>query len=256
MGARLDQHFLIDPAIADTIVAAARIEADDSVLEIGPGRGVLTKLLLAQAKQVTVVEMDDRLAATLQGRLCSPANLQLVHADFLKVNMDSLGVQQVKIVSNLPYSVATPILQNLLKWPRWDSAVLMFQKEVAERIIAVPGCGDYGLLTLSVLLYAEAELVCEVGRRSFSPPPKVGSAVVRLLRRAQPLIAPDKEAAFFKVAKAAFAQRRKMAAGPISSTLGLERGKVDAAFAALAIPAGARAENIPLEAWLKLPELL
>jgi 16S rRNA (adenine1518-N6/adenine1519-N6)-dimethyltransferase len=132
----------------------------------------------------------------------------------------------------------------------------MFQKEVAERIVAAPGGGDFGLLTLSVAIHAEAELILEVSRESFRPRPQVASAVVRLVRRAEPLVPQSEQAGFFRVAHAAFGQRRKMALGLLSRSLGLSRERVAAAFASLGIPASARAEEVAMEGWRGLAKLL
>ncbi len=255
MGARLGQHFLTDESARDVIVAAACLEAGGRVLEIGPGRGMLTGALLSAAKMVTAVEMDERLAGSLPERLGSPANLRVVRADFLTLDLAELGDGPFTVVANLPYAVATPILQKLLLWARWERAVLMFQKEVAQRIAAASG-GRFGLLTLSVLLRAEPELILEVPRESFSPRPEVASAVVRLTRRREPLLSGTEEEAFFRVAKAAFAQRRKMAAGPVAGAFGLPREKVAAAFERCGLKPTCRAEEIPLAAWLRLPKEL
>ena len=256
MGARLDQHYLVDASVRDAIAAAAGVAPGDSVLEIGPGRGILTVALLPRARTVVAVELDELLAAQLHAALGGPANLRVVNADFLEFDLESLGPGPWKIAANLPYAVATPILQRLLPWPRWDTAVLMFQKEVAERIAARPGGADYGLLTLSVAIHAEAELLLEASRESFRPRPKVASAVVLLRRRPEPLVPAAEQAAFFRVAKVAFGQRRKMALGVLARGLGLDRETVGAAFAELGIAPSARAEEIPFELWRALARAL
>jgi 16S rRNA (adenine1518-N6/adenine1519-N6)-dimethyltransferase len=188
--------------------------------------------------------------------LGGPANLRVVNADFLEFDLESLGPGPWKIAANLPYAVATPILQRLLPWPHWSVAVLMFQKEVAERIAARPGGADYGLLTLSVGIHASAELVLEFSRESFRPRPKVASAAVLLTRRTEPLVPAVEQAAFFRVAKVAFGQRRKMALGVLARGLNLGREKVAGAFAALGIAPSARAEEISLELWRSLARML
>ena len=251
--ARLGQHFLIDETIRDAIVSAAVLAEGERVLEIGPGTGFLTGGLLAAGASLTAVEMDERLAAGLGERWGSEPRLRLIRADFLTLVLADLGEGPFKIVANLPYSVAGPILQRILSWPHWTGAVLMFQKEVAERITASHGGPDFGLLTLSAAIFAEAELVLDVPRECFSPRPKIASAVVRFRRRAQPLVSSEKQSAFFKIARAAFTQRRKMAANPLSRALGLPREKVVAALRRCGVESSARAENIPVEAWLKLP---
>jgi 16S rRNA (adenine1518-N6/adenine1519-N6)-dimethyltransferase len=251
VGARLGQHFLKDETVRDAAVAAARLSPGDKVLEIGPGRGFLTKGLLAEKVELTAVELDERLAQGLAG-----LPLRLIREDFLKLDLATLGPGPFVVVSNLPYSVGTPILQKILSWDGWTSAVLMFQKEVADRVVAGPGGADYGLLALSVINRAKAERVIEAPRQCFTPPPQVSSEVVRLVRRESPAVAPERERAFFRVAKAAFAQRRKMAAGTLSKSLALPRERVDAAFAKLGLDVRARPEILPFEAWRRLAEEL
>ncbi|MDD5657879.1 MAG: 16S rRNA (adenine(1518)-N(6)/adenine(1519)-N(6))-dimethyltransferase RsmA, partial [Elusimicrobia bacterium] len=190
----------MDERVRDAIAAAARLEPADQVLEIGPGRGILTRALIARARRVVAVELDELLAAQLGPSLHMPANLTVVQADFLEFELERL-TGSWKVAANLPYAVATPILQRILSWPLWTQAVLMFQKEVADRITARTGGGDYGLLTLSVLLRAEAERELDVPPDAFRPRPKVDSAVVRLRRRPEPLLPDTEQAAFFKVAR-------------------------------------------------------
>lgn len=256
MGAKLDQHFLIDEGVRDVIVAAAQLGADEGVVEIGPGRGILTRSILASGARLVAVEMDGVLAEGLLRQCQAQPGLRVIHSDFLKLDLAQLGPGPVKFVANLPYAVATPILQRILPWPSWTSAVLMFQKEVAERITAGPGGADYGLLTLSVLLHAEAEWLREVPRTCFSPRPRVDSAVLRLRRRPVSLIPSYKIDSFFKVAKAAFSQRRKMAVNPLAAALKLPRQRLADALRRCGVAPSARAQEIPLAAYLKLPSEL
>jgi len=250
--ARLDQHFLVDPAVADRIVAAARLRPGDAVVEIGPGRGILTERLLAAGADVTAVEIDERLHAALAERFGAGERLRPLRADFLDVELSSLP-SPCKIVSNLPYSVATPILQRLLPWAGWTGALLMFQKEVAERVEAGPGGRDYGVLSVSVAIFASAERLFDVGRFSFRPPPKVESSVVSLSRRDKPAlpegVGPEE---VLRVVKAAFSQRRKMAANAVASALSLDRAAVVRALGACGVDATARAETISLDAFARV----
>lgn len=249
--ARLSQHFLADEAARDSIVAALAPARGEKVLEIGPGRGVLTAPLLESGAAVCAVELDDRLYRSLDEKL-GPRGLTLLHADFLELDLARLGSGPFAVIANLPYAVGTPILQRLLAWDGWSRAVLMFQKEVALRLCARPGGPDYGLLTLSTLLWAECDYLLDVPAAAFRPPPKVDSGVVRLRRRAAPLLPPERHAAFFRAAKAAFEHRRKMAAGVLAGAFGKPRAEVEALLARLGVPAQARPENIPMDAWLAL----
>lgn len=255
MGAKLGQHFLTDRAALDAIVSAAGVRPGDAVLEIGPGRGALTGPLIEAGARVTAVETDDALAASLPLVVKSP-NLRVIAEDFLRVDLAALGAGPYLVVANLPYAVATPILQKILAWDGWTRAALMFQKEVALRAVAEPGGPDYGLLALSTRLRADADIVLELPPEAFRPRPKVDSAVVLFRRLETPRVAPADEAALWRVAKAAFGQRRKKAAGSIAGTLGVPRAEVEAAFAAAGIPADARPERIPFDAWAALARSL
>lgn len=247
MGARYDQHFLIDEGVADAIVESAGISAGDPVIEIGPGAGVLTRRILSRGAKLTVVEVDAKLIPGLERRFSADGNFSLIHADFLKLDLARLPSPAV-VVSNLPYSVGTPILQRLLDWPGWELAVLMLQREVIDRVLSAPGSRAYGPLTLSVAIKAEAEPVCEAGPECFSPPPKVSSSVMRLHRFAKTRLPEGvSEKDFFRVVKAAFGQRRKMAAKSVASVLGLDRAAADRAFLSCGLDPKARAETLSLE---------
>lgn len=249
MGAKLGQHFLKDEKAVAAIVSACVASPGQRVLEIGPGRGALTLPLLKAGATVTAVEKDDVLAERLSDRLT------IVNDDFLRVDLASLGAGW-RVVGNLPYAVATPILQKLLSWPGWDEAVLMFQKEVAERVCAPVGTADFGLLRLSVLLRAEAELLFTLPPSAFAPPPKVDSAVVRVRRLAEPVLDGRAERAFWRPVKAAFQQRRKVAAKTIAGVLGRDKKEVEDLLEGLGLRRDARPEQIPFEAWLELGRAL
>lgn len=244
MGAKLGQHFLRDEKAIAAIVSAC---GTGRVLEIGPGRGALTLPLLAAGASVTAIEKDDALADRLSDRLT------VINEDFLRA---ALPQGTWRVVGNLPYAVATPILQKLLLWEGWDEAVLMFQKEVAERVCAPVGTADYGLLRLSVLLRAQAELLFTLPPGAFAPPPKVDSAVVRLRRLPKPLLDGAAERAFWRPVKAAFQQRRKMAAKTIADGLRRDKKEVEDLLEALGLRRDARPETIPFEAWLALGRAL
>jgi 16S rRNA (adenine1518-N6/adenine1519-N6)-dimethyltransferase len=253
--ARLGQHFLTDKGALDDIVRAAGIEGGELVLEVGPGRGALTKPLLAAGARVTAVEADGAFAAALPGALKSP-HLTVVHEDFLRFDLASLGKGPWIVVGNLPYAVGTPILQKILLWDAWTSAALMFQKEVALRIVSGAGGPDYGLLGMSVRVRADAQLALELPPSAFRPRPQVDSAVVLLRRLQTPRVPPHDEKMFWRLAKTAFGQRRKMAASVLAKAFALPRAEVEAAFAAVGVAPSARPEEISFEAWAELARSL
>jgi 16S rRNA (adenine1518-N6/adenine1519-N6)-dimethyltransferase len=253
--AKLGQHFLTDQGALDDIVRASGAGEGDLVLEIGPGRGALTKPLLAAGARVTAVEADDAFATALPGALKSP-NLTVHNDDFLRFDLRSLPKGPWLVVGNLPYAVGTPILQKILLWDGWTTATLMFQKEVALRLVAGTGGPDYGLLGMSVRIRADAELALELPPSAFRPRPRVDSAVVLLRRLETPRVAPEDEKMFWRVAKTAFGQRRKMAASVLSKGLQIPRPEVVAAFAAAGVGPSVRPEEIPFEAWAALARSL
>jgi 16S rRNA (adenine1518-N6/adenine1519-N6)-dimethyltransferase len=179
---RLGQHFLVDRGVARDI-ATCLPEVPAQVIEIGPGKGALTSHLLERFPRVRAIELDERLAGSLSARLGRPPGLEVLRSDALSVGLEELAAGGPwSVAGNLPYSVGTPIIRRLL--PRCDlfsSLVVMVQQEVAERLVAAPGSSARGLLTLEVEAFSRAELLFTVSRRCFEPPPKVTSAVVRLV---------------------------------------------------------------------------
>ena len=250
--AKLGQHFLTDQGALEDIVRAAGVRPGDRVLEIGPGRGALTKPLLDAGAVVTAVEADDAFAAGLPGLLKTPERLTVVGEDFLRFDLATLGAGPWIVVGNLPYAVGTAILQKVLLWDKWTTATLMFQKEVALRAVSGTGGPDYGLLALSVKIRADAEIALELPPSAFRPRPKVDSAVALFRRLEAPRIPPSAEKRFWLLARTAFAQRRKMAASVLAKSLNKPRADVEAAFAAAGVAADERPENIPFEAWAAL----
>ena len=256
MPAKLGQHFLADASAARTIVQAAELGAGKTVVEIGPGRGALTSELIATGCRVVAVEMDRALAALLRRTFAEAASLELHESDFLSFDLAPYEKARPAVVGNLPYAAASPILQKVLAWPFWSTAVFMFQKEVAERLTAEPGCADYGVLTLSRWAKSDAELVLELGSESFRPRPRVSSSVIRFRRLESPRVPARDEALFFRVAKAAFQERRKMAVGAMARLLDIPRSRVEAAFRELRLDLELRAQDIPPEAYRELPARL
>lgn len=198
---RLGQHFLVDPRVLDRVVGHAALRGDETVLEIGPGRGTLTRALAAAAKQVVAVEKDPELVDRLHDEGL-PDNVELVLGDALKVELPSFD----KCVSNLPYGISSDITFRLLEQD-FELAVLMYQREFAERLAAKVGTEEYGRLTVNAFVKAEVATVDTVPASAFAPRPRVSSVVVRMVPRAKPpfVVAP----AFGEVVRAAFQHRRK-----------------------------------------------
>jgi len=205
------QHFLIDPTVIDRMIAAARISPHDTILEIGPGLGVLSDQLAELAARLYLVEVDRMLANRLCARFARNERVHVIAADFLSLDLPvAFPEPAIHVVASLPYNVATPILFRLLEHRRqFPEVTVMIQKEVAERLTAVPGTKAYGVPSVLTQLYATVETICTVGPRSFFPAPKVESQVIRLVFQETPRVAVREEKAFQRVVKAAFAQRRK-----------------------------------------------
>ena len=255
----LGQNFLLDLNLTARIARAGGPLAGATVLEVGPGPGGLTRALIAEgAARVIAVERDERAIAAL-GEITAryPGRLTVVAGDALQFDPrphlgDATG--PVRIIANLPYNIATALLVRWLSvapWPPWyDLAVLMFQREVAERIVASPGSKSYGRLAVLAGWRADAKILFDVSAAAFVPPPKVTSSVVRLVPRAEPL-ACDR-AALERVTEAAFGQRRKMLRQSLR-TLGLDPKLL---LAAAGIAETARAEDIPVEGFVALARQL
>ncbi|WP_378951238.1 16S rRNA (adenine(1518)-N(6)/adenine(1519)-N(6))-dimethyltransferase RsmA [Pelosinus sp. sgz500959] len=219
MSKKLGQNFLIDEHVVKSIVDAADIKPGDAVLEIGPGIGTLTQGLAEAGAQVTAVEIDRRLLEVLSKTLEGYENVRVVHGDILRINIaETVGAPQYKVVANLPYYITTPIIMGLLeaRMPI-DVLVTMVQKEVAERMVASPGTKDYGALSVAVQYYTKAEIMFVVKPDSFIPPPSVDSAVIRCTVREKPPVQVN-EKIFFRVVRAAFAQRRKTLLNTLKTT--------------------------------------
>jgi 16S rRNA (adenine1518-N6/adenine1519-N6)-dimethyltransferase len=209
---RYGQHFL-EPSWVAKLIDAVGARSDDVFVEIGPGRGALTRPLAERVARVIAIEIDRDLAAALPGRV--PSNVQVITEDFLRVDVAALLAQEstpVRVIGNLPYNVASPILFALLAGSghgsRIQDATVMLQKEVADRIVAVPGTGDYGGLAIQVALVADVERLLSLPPGAFRPPPKVRSAVVRLRFRPPQVDVGDPDT-FGRLVRGLFLQRRK-----------------------------------------------
>jgi len=252
----LGQNFLHDQNQLRRIVQAAELFADDRVLEIGPGLGPLTELLLESAGRVLAIEKDARLVAVLRERFAAQPKLELLHADALAVVKDRAREwQDWKLVANLPYSVASPILVELVQNPsRPERLVATLQLEVAKRLMARAGSDDYGVLTLLVQLRYKPKESFKIPRGCFFPEPDVDSACVVLLRRAEPLLEEPQHRLFESIVKRAFSQRRKQMAKLLKADWPVER--IGGALADLQLPADVRGEKLSLEQFVTLTKIL
>ena len=223
----LGQNFLINEEVINQIMERAEIDENDLVIEIGPGLGTLTSRLLEKAGKVICVELDDRMITILNDRFKLYNNFELIHDDILKVDLNKIinenllennNINKIKIVANLPYYITTPIIMKLLEEKlNITSITVMIQKEVADRLIAVPGEKNAGAITYSVYYYAEAEKVLDVANNSFIPEPSVTSTVIKLNIRKEPVIQIKDEKLMFKIIKQAFMQRRKTLVNALSN---------------------------------------
>lgn len=204
----LGQHFLNDRRILRRIVDALDPAAGETVLEIGPGRGALTEQLKDRAGAVVAIEYDRALAAMLRDRY-EGSNVRVVEADVLETDLGAVAGGPYALIGNVPYYITTPILFHALRPPRATRAVYLVQREVAERMRAGPGSREYGALSVNLQALADVELLFRVPAGAFQPPPKVESAVVRVVPRDQPLVAPREERAFREFVQAIFGMRRK-----------------------------------------------
>lgn len=205
----LGQHFLTDPRILGRIADVLEITSADTVVEIGPGRGALTEQLLLRAKRVVAIEIDRDLARLLREKYAGDERVTIVESDVLDVNLGEAAGGPYLVAGNVPYNITTPILFHALEHPRAVRAVYLVQREVAERVIAEPASENYGALSVNLQALASAELSFRVSAGAFTPPPKVESAVMRIVPLAEPLISAGEEAAYRAMVVGAFGFRRK-----------------------------------------------
>jgi len=252
MAAKFAQHFLTNQHAAERIAGALELKKGDALLEIGPGKGTLTAYFLAATKLV-IVEVDPEMVTRLQQRFASFPNIQIIHKDILDLDLNALSeAGSFKVVGNLPYNLTSPILRMLSDWNGWTFAVLMVQKEVGDRLVAIPGSADYGALTVGMSLTTTTERVFNLSPQSFSPRPRVESTVVRVRRREQPLT--NNIEGTQKVIQAAFQQRRKTILNSLSHGLGLEKMEAEKILSQCGIDPGLRPEKLPVQAFINLAD--
>jgi 16S rRNA (adenine1518-N6/adenine1519-N6)-dimethyltransferase len=245
----LGQHWLNDQKSLKAVIDGASVGPDDFVLEIGPGLGSLTKLLVDRAKAVIAVEMDEALAAELGG-LVKASNLEVIAADILKFDLTQLPAGY-KVVANIPYYLTANLLRILSESANPPAVIsLLVQREVAERIAAKPG--QMSLLSLSVQLHYQVSLGAIVPAKLFTPPPKVDSQVVMLKRRNQELFPGLDKELFFRVARAGFGEKRKKLRSSLSGGLQISKGQADELLKKAGIGEGLRAQQLSLQDWYSL----
>ena len=263
---RLGQNFLVDEEAVNSIVESAKITKQDLIIEIGPGLGTLTKQLLERAGKVIAIELDDRMLTILKDRFSMYSNFELIHQDVLKVDLHQIiqkekqsgAIQKVKIVANLPYYITTPIIMKLLE-DKLDieSITIMIQKEVAQRLTALPGEKNCGAITYSIYYYTNPKEVCIVPHDAFIPAPEVDSEVIHLEVRKTPVVIPKNETLFFNVIKAGFLQRRKTFLNAlVNGNLLPDKQSAKEMLEQLQISENIRAEELSIETFAKIADYL
>jgi len=261
----LGQNFLIDEEVIAAIVEGSDIDENCLVIEIGPGTGVLTCPMAEQAGRLVAVELDERMIEPLRVKTFSYGNVEVIHGDILEVdlngiireNLEKYGLKTVRVVGNLPYYITTPIIMKLLEMgTAADSITAMMQKEVGDRIAALPGTKNSGVITYSVHYYAEVSKVVDAGSECFYPAPKVDSVVLRMDIRDSKAVEVKDEEFFFKVIKAGFAQRRKTLLNSLMTLGGYSKEEIQKALDGAGIDGGRRAESLSLEEFARLSETL
>ena len=223
----LGQNFLINSEVVENIVNSSEINKEDMVIEVGPGLGTLTKYLLEKAGKVLCIELDPKMIKILNDRFSEYDNFEIINADVLKVNLNEViaenkkngKIKNVKVVANLPYYITTPIIMKLLE-ERLDieSITVMIQKEVADRLIEIPGGKNTGAITYTVYYYCESEKIMEVPNSSFIPEPEVTSEVIKMNLRKESEVKVDNPKVMFMIIKSAFMQRRKTLLNALTNT--------------------------------------
>ena len=261
---KFGQNFLIDEHVLDKIIDAAQIDVTYGVIEIGPGLGTMTRRLAALSKKVVAIEIDRQLIPILSDTLSDCDNVKVINADVMKTDLGSLideefGDMPVKVVANLPYYITTPIVMSLLEGRfAIESITIMIQKEVAERMRAVPGSKDYGALSLAVGYYADADIAANVPPNCFMPRPKVGSCVIRLNVRKEPFVSVRDEKQMFALIRGAFNQRRKTLVNAVANYEGLsyKKEEIEEALKKLDLSPSIRGEALDLQQFAALSDIL
>jgi 16S rRNA (adenine1518-N6/adenine1519-N6)-dimethyltransferase len=248
----LGQHSLNDRRILQRIVDALELTGHETVVEIGPGRGSLTELLLPAVRRLVLIEYDRALAAKLRDRYAATPSVTVIEADVLTVDLGDAAGGPYRLVGNVPYYITTPILFHALERPRPDRAVYLVQREVAERIVAAPGSDNYGALSANIQAVASAKLLFRVAPGSFLPPPKVESAAISIDPRMDPAVQPEEEEAFRRFVRDAFGMRRKQMRRVLREVLAIDAERAGALLEAADIDPAARPETLSPEDFARL----
>jgi 16S rRNA (adenine1518-N6/adenine1519-N6)-dimethyltransferase len=252
---RFGQHFLVQPQLAQRIVALAELRGSETVLEIGPGRGALTDLLTTAARELWLIEIDRDLHAALCARFATARHVHVIEGDALRIDYGTLlgASAPAVVVANLPYNIATPLLMQLLEHPDlFTRLVVMVQREIADRLAAGPGSKSYGALSVMFQLLATLRTAVVVGPGAFHPRPKVDSAVVVIDPRPRPGVSREQLPTVRRVVRAAFAQRRKQLGNALSAV----SGDPHAALHAIGIDPKRRAETLSIEDFVALSRVI
>ena len=262
----LGQNFLINQEVVEKIVESSNIKKDDLVIEIGPGLGTLTKYLLEKAGKVICIELDKKMIEILNDRFSLYNNFELINQDVLKTDLNKiiknvknqLNIKSAKIVANLPYYITTPIIMKLLEEKLdLESITVMVQKEVADRLIEIPGGKNTGAITYSVYYYAESYEILDVLPNSFIPEPEVVSNVIKLNIRKEPPIEVKNKDLMFKIIKCAFMQRRKTLLNSLTNS-GIFKSKEQGIeyFKKVNLDTNIRAEKLTINDFANLSNLM
>ena len=256
------QNFLIDEYTVSSIVEKANVSKNDLIIEIGPGLGTLTSILLEKAGKVVCVELDPKMIEIIKDRFSLYDNFEFIHDDILKVDLKKLisensNFNNVKVVANLPYYITTPIIMKLLEEKlNLTSITVMVQKEVAERLAEIPGGKDTGAITYSINYYTNPKIILNVSKDCFIPSPKVDSAVIQLEVLNTPKIRVSDENLFFKIVKLAFLQKRKTLINSLSNSGLQSKNFLEKMLNDLSIDYKVRAEQLSLEDFGKITDYI
>ena len=256
---RFSQNFLTNENTAKRMVEALELKEDQTVLEIGPGKGILTRYLVERSKKVIGVEIDQRLSTYLERKFSGNENLTIINKDFLKVDLNQFASPEnkMKVIGNLPYQITSPVLSVLIdNRDLIELAVLTVQKEVAQRICAQPNSKDWSPLSIAVQLFSDVKILFKLKPTSFFPAPKVDSAVIKIFFLKKPKLKIKDEALFFKLVKASFAQRRKTILNSLSSNYNIAKTKLGLVLQEAKIDPKRRAESLSVEEFSVLGETI